>query len=106
MPKWKIILPVLIVAVVGLVAYLQLTTKEAGPAVPAGGEEAAAPADLGGEMDVTGEEDIDVQLDALTDALMEEAAVEESDAGDGSDAVSALSESESEEELFIVESYE
>jgi len=105
MPKWKIILPVLIVAVVGLVAYLQLTMKEeAGPAIPAPGEEAAA--DLGGEMDVTGEEDVDVQVDALVNALLDEAAVEESDAGDGSDAVTALSGGESEEELFIVESYE
>lgn len=103
MPKWKIILPVLIVVVVGLVAYMQMTNKEeAGPLVPADG----AAADLGGEMDVTGEEDVDVQVDALIDSLVEEAAMEETDAGDGSDVVSALEEGGDESELFTVETYE
>lgn len=105
MPKWKIILPVLIVIVVGLVAYLQLTSKqEVGPVVPVGGDEAAA--DLGGEMDVTGEEDVDVQVDALIDSLLDEAAVEEAEAGDGSDVVTALEEGDDETELFTVEEYE
>lgn len=104
MPKWKIIIPVLIVIVVGLIAYLQMTGRqEAGPTVPAGGEAAA---DLGGEMDVTGDEDVDVQVDALIDALNDEADLEEADAGDGSDAVSALGEGEDESELFTVEEYE
>ncbi|MEA3249921.1 MAG: hypothetical protein U9Q03_06255 [Patescibacteria group bacterium] len=104
MPKWKIIIPVLIVIVVGLVAYLQMTNKEeVGPIVPAGDE---AVAELGGEMDVTGEEDVDVQVDALIDSLLDEAAMEETDAGDGSDVVSALEEGEDETELFTVETYE
>jgi hypothetical protein len=106
MPKWKIILPVLIVIVVGLVAYMQMTTKEeAGPIVPIVPADEAA-ADLGGEMDVTGEEDVDEQVDALVDSLLDEAAMEEADAGDGSDVVSTLEEGGDESELFTVETYE
>ncbi len=105
MPKWKIILPVLIVVVVGLVAYLQLTNRpEGGPATPVpGGEESA---DLGDGLDVTGDEPVDVQVDALISSLESEAAMEESQAGDVSEVVSSLDEGGDDSELFTVETYE
>jgi hypothetical protein len=102
MPKWKIILPVLIVVIVGLVAYMQMTSQEqVAPAEPMADEPAVTE-----EVEITGEEPVDVQVDALVDSLIMEADLEEGAAGDGSDVASDLNQGSDESVLFTVESYE
>jgi len=101
MPKWRIIIPVIIVALVGVIAYTQMSDgdKESEPAPPA-----AAPAEE--TLDVTGDEDIDVQVDALVDDLLDEASEEEQEAGDGTAEINTETAGETELDILDVEYYE
>ncbi|MFH1047150.1 MAG: hypothetical protein V1738_02505 [Patescibacteria group bacterium] len=105
MPKWRIIIPVAIVAIIGVIAYLQVAPHSepapppSQPVVPA----VEAPAEE--SLDVTGDEDVEVQVDALVQDLLNEAAEEDTEAGDGSAEIESITAGESELDILDVEYY-
>lgn len=100
MPKWRIIIPVLIVALVGVIAYLQSSSTQ-----PDAEQQPTAPAPVTEPLDVTGDEDVDVQVDALIDDLLDEVEVEESEAGDGTAEINSETAGETELDILDVEYY-
>ncbi|MFH2063314.1 MAG: hypothetical protein ABIJ46_04125 [bacterium] len=106
MGKWKIVVPVLIVAVVGLIAWLQLSGGVEPQVVPevedqvevSGGAPSTQPA-------ITGSEGLDVQADALVETMVGEYAESVSAVGDGSDLVDAETGGEADSDIFNVDYY-
>ncbi len=111
MPKWRIIIPVVVVALVGVIAYMQLnggvTIPDSTPVTeqPTDGETDAGPV-LDGPLDVTGEEDVAEQADAMIEELLDELDDEEEIAGDGTAELNTMTVGESDADILDVEYYE
>jgi hypothetical protein len=102
MPKWRIIIPVAIVAIVGVIAYMQVSSNRTGDqstAPPVASEPDAA-------LDVTGSEDVDVQVDLLLNDLEKELVDEEQRVVADDDETATLVEDESALEMYDVQYYE
>jgi len=104
MPKWRIIIPVLIVAVIGVVAYLQLSSTAPQDLAPPAAEEPVDVADR--PLGVTGNEDVGTQADALVDEMLRELDDEQDLAGDGTAEINAETAGESDIQILDVEYYE
>lgn len=105
MPKWRILIPVLIVAVVGVVAYMQMSSGPSGEPSelpPAAGEPAGTAADL----EVTGDEDVEVQVDALVETMLDELDEEQAAIEAAADDLDALNEGESDVDILNTSYYE
>ncbi|MFC1638764.1 hypothetical protein ACFL26_00655 [Patescibacteria group bacterium] len=74
MPKWKIIIPVLIVVVVATIGYMQLTggPGESPPAAPAADVPEAGSEDLTQVADEPVEDQVDALIESMAGELREE----------------------------------
>ncbi|HCC22044.1 hypothetical protein A2480_00120 [Candidatus Uhrbacteria bacterium RIFOXYC2_FULL_47_19] len=125
--KWKIVIPILIVVVVGLAAWLQLAGRSVDrPPVNDGGlveqvadessdevsDSEAMDEELTEEEEIesinaSGQDEIGAQADALVTALLDEYDETEMAAGDGSDVVDAeLGDGSDDSDIFNVDYYE
>lgn len=101
MPKWRIIIPVIIVAIVGVIAYMMVA-----PAMPDQQPELAAEESSDIPLDVIGTEDIGTQADAVVNELLKGLDDEDLEAGDGTAEIDSVTAGESEFDILDVEYYE
>ena len=125
--KWKVGIPILIVVVVGLAAWLQLAGRsEDRPPVDDGGsiervadessdetsdseatDEEMTEEEVIEQIDASGQNEIGVQADMLVDALLDEYGETEAAAGDGSTVVAAeRNDGSDDSDIFNVDYYE
>jgi hypothetical protein len=107
MSKWRLIIALLAVLLIGLVAYLLQSAPEQQPAdqVPAAVTEPQV--DIADRpLDVTGDESVEAQADALIDEMLLEPAEEERSVGEGMSEVRAETAGEEDKEILDVEYYE
>jgi hypothetical protein len=104
MPKWKIIIPVIIVILVGIIAYLQVITRRVTDSISV--DERSVKVDELAPLDVTGKEGLDVQTEALINEFLLES--ENEDAATIRDDAEIINSNtdESDQQIFDVELYE
>ncbi len=102
MPKWRIIIPVLIVMIIGVIAYM-MTNPSSAPtdqSTPAAGESNDIP------LEAVGNEDIGTQAYAMVDELLQELDDEEAESGDGTEEINSITGGESDIDILDVDYYE
>jgi hypothetical protein len=104
MPKWKIIIPVIIVILVGIIAYLQVITRRVTDSVSV--DEKSVKVDELAPLNVTGKEELDVQTGALIDEFLLESENEDAAIIQDDTEIINSNTDESDQQIFDTELYE
>ncbi|MBU1915731.1 hypothetical protein KKC47_01205, partial [Patescibacteria group bacterium] len=105
MPKWKIFIPVAIVILVGIIAYLQVTSAlHDNDSLSAGTESADEVIEVKlSPLDVTGDEEVEAQIEAWFNELLRELRYEADTIGFNNEDIKMLIDGESDNQLLDVE---